>query len=157
MDMLCGGIFGGAGNGAMDTIRMPKALKKAHTPAQVRAEIRAQFRKRIKPAPVATPNIATPRNRVNIISRPILRKAGVSGVCAEPTRAKLIRTRERPRMVRTLPAMATTAAAITDPDAEGFEDVSISGRCISLRELARKRNEASRIKQLALDVRFLFA
>jgi len=157
MDMLCGGMFGGVGNGAIDTIRTPKAPKKEHTPAQTSAEIRAQFRKRIKPTPVTTPNIATQRNRTNIISRAILRNAGVSGVCADPTRAKLRRTREKTRIVRTLPAMATTAAAITEPDAEGFEDVSISGRCISFLDLARKQNEAGRLRQLSLDVRLLFA
>jgi hypothetical protein len=138
--IVAGGTFGGVGMLMVDTINSPKAQQNVVKPAQINAEIRAQFRKRIKPMPVAAPKIATASMIANITSMLVLRNAGSSGICVEPTNAKLRRAREKQRIARTLPAIATTPAAITDAEGEEMEEDDMGGGYISLRDLAGKKS-----------------
>jgi hypothetical protein len=94
---------------------------------------------------VTTPKMATPRKSAIITSMIVFKKAGISGVGREPTRARLSRTRERPNIARTLPTIATTAAATTELEAEELEHIDTSDAFISLLDLARNSGATNTI------------
>src|SRR5712692_6911110 len=119
--------LGGGARGMTKAMATPKMPKKTHRPPQISTEMRAQLRRRIRPIPTATPK--TERHAIKAMTARVMffTRGGSSGETPRVVPSKIpTKPRDVTRRVNKAARMATTAAKMTEAEADGLGEAGIN-------------------------------
>src|SRR6266849_4753567 len=121
------GALGGGARGMTNATATPKTPKKTHRPPQISTEMRAQLRRRIRPMPTAMPK--TERHAIKAMTARVMffTRGGSSGETPRVVPSKIpTKPRDVTRRVNKAARMATTAAKMTEAEADGLGEEGIN-------------------------------